>query len=264
MAGVSVVVAIRDEEAQLPGCLRRLDFADEVIVVVDDRTRDDSVRIAEEAGARVIFNSFTGFADLKNSGLDQVRSAWTLVVDADERVGVSLSNEIQTVLDQDVDGFRIPRINYFYGHKMRWGGWRESHIRLVRSGTARYVGDLHEEFRFEAAPPRLANLQAPLHHFTHRSIIDNLRKTAEFANVDARARLEAGAPPVSSGTLYFVAIREVIWRLVVKQGWRDGVPGTIECFYQPLSTLASRARLWELQQSPSIDELYARLEEEIE
>ena len=41
---LSVLMRVRDEEAMLPGCLRRLDFVDEVVAIVDDRTLDRSVR----------------------------------------------------------------------------------------------------------------------------------------------------------------------------------------------------------------------------
>jgi glycosyltransferase involved in cell wall biosynthesis len=264
MSGVSVVVAVRDEASQLPGCLARLGFADEVVVVVDDRTTDQSAAIAEATGARVLHHAFDGFANLKNAGLDAATSEWLLVVDADERVGPSLAREIRSVLDQDVDAFRIPRVNYFYGHRMNFGGWKETHIRLVRRDVARYVGELHETFRFAPSAPRIAALSSPLHHFTHRSIIDNLHKTAVFGDVDASARLADHAPMVTSWRLYLTVLRELLYRLVYKQGWRDGVPGVIECLYQPLSLMSTRARLWELQQSPSIDERYLELEGELE
>lgn len=264
MVGVSAVLAVRDEAAQLPGCLRRLAFADEIVVVVDDRTTDDSVAIAEAAGARVISYTFRDFASLKNAGLDEVRSEWALVVDADERIGTPLAIEIRQALPETADAFRIPRVNYFYGSEMKWGGWKESQVRLVRPTQAHYVGELHETFTFSSRSPVIRDLLSPIHHFTHRSMIDNLNKSAVFGEVDAQARVSNNSRTVTSVGLYYTVLREFFYRLVVKQGWRDGVRGTIECLYQPLSLLATTARLWELQQVPSIEELYAGLEEEIE
>jgi glycosyltransferase involved in cell wall biosynthesis len=241
-----------------------LGFADEVIVVVDSRTTDASPSLARDAGAKVLYHDFAGFAGLKNAGLDAVTSEWALVVDADERVGARLATEITAALSKQCDAYRIPTMNYFYGHQMRWGGWNESHIRLLRTGSARYVGDLHEMFKFVDPGASIGTLSEPLHHFSHTSILDNLRKTASYSDVEARAKAVAGAKPVTSAQLYFIVLREILRRLIVKQGWRDGVPGTIECLYQPLSLVAVRTRLWEIQQSPPIDELYDRLDQSIE
>jgi cellulose synthase/poly-beta-1,6-N-acetylglucosamine synthase-like glycosyltransferase len=57
--GVTIVVIGRDEEAHLPGCfdaIAALDYPHErlEILYVDSGSRDASVRIAAEAGARVI------------------------------------------------------------------------------------------------------------------------------------------------------------------------------------------------------------------
>ena len=96
------------------GCLRHLKFADEVVVIIDERTTDDSVLIAREAGARVFAHKFEGFAEIKNFGLAKVNTEWTLVVDADERIGPELTSEIASVLDQNVDGFDIERRTIFW------------------------------------------------------------------------------------------------------------------------------------------------------
>ena len=56
----------------LPGCLRRLDFVDEVVAIVDDRTLDRSVEILSNAGARVTMVNFEevgGFGGMGNVGL---------------------------------------------------------------------------------------------------------------------------------------------------------------------------------------------------
>ena len=42
MSKLSVCMLARDEAAVLPRCLASLPFADEIVVVVDDRTTDDS------------------------------------------------------------------------------------------------------------------------------------------------------------------------------------------------------------------------------
>lgn len=261
--GLSVVILVRDEDQMLPGCLARLSFADEVVVVVDDRSTDRSEVIARDAGAVVLIHPFRSFADAKNAGLDRTSGEWVLFIDADERVSVALAAEIREALGRPADAYRIPIVNYFYGSRMQHGGWAsERPVRLVRRGAARYTGEIHEvlELLPETKTAELAN---PIAHFSHRSVVDNLRKTAEYAEIQARDLVARGAPPVTGWTLARVVARELTRRLVRRGGWRDGVPGWIEALYQPLSLMSVHARLWEIQQrEPSIPEKYADLEEQ--
>lgn len=262
MTALSVVIAVRDEELMLPGCLRRLHFADELVVVVDDRTTDRSAAVAHAAGAQVLYRRFDGFADLKNAGVDAATGDWILVIDADERVSRALASEIMTAIGGNLDAYRVRRTNYFYGHRMDWGGWQDKPIRLLRRGVGRFVGEIHEVIELAGSHTTVGMLAAPLAHFSHRSVLDNLAKSATFGDVQARALLAEGAPQVTSRRLYATVIVELLHRLVLRRGWRDGVPGVIEALYQPLSMLAVQARLWELQQQPPIDARYAQLEED--
>ena len=53
MPALSALVVVRNEERQLAECLGRLEFADEIVVVLD-RCTDRSKEIAERLGARVL------------------------------------------------------------------------------------------------------------------------------------------------------------------------------------------------------------------
>jgi hypothetical protein len=58
------------------------------------------------------------------------------------------------------------------------------------------------------------------------------------------------------------AIGKELWRhTLVGRGYRDGMPGIVEALYQPFSMFTVYARLWELQQQPSIEERYRLLDE---
>jgi len=258
---LTVVLKVRNEEAMLPGCLRRLDFADEVVAAVDDRTDDRSVEILEAVGVRIALVPFRGFAHLANAGIELATSDWVFLLDADERVSRALAAEIRSAITGPFDGLRVPMANYFHGRRMEFGGWQEHPVRLWRRGAARYAGALHERPVFSVDSPRLGDLASPLPHFSHRSVLDNLEKSVNYVEVQARAQHAAGAPPVTSWQLYRTLIREVGFRLILRRGWRDGVAGVYEALYWPFSHMCAQARLWELQREPPIDEQYRELEE---
>jgi (heptosyl)LPS beta-1,4-glucosyltransferase len=260
-----VLLRVRDEEEMLPACLSRLDFADEIIAIVDDRTIDRSVEILTQAGAEVVMVSFEqvgGFGGMGTVGHDAATSDWVFLLDADERVSQDLAEEIRRAIAEPFDGLRIPIANYFHAVLMEFGGWQEHPTRLWRRGAARTTGAIHDDRpKFNVESPRIGDLREPLHHFSHRSVIDNLAKSTNYVEIQARALLATGAPPVSRWRLLWTLIREIGFRLVLRQGWRDGVAGVYESLYWPFSHMCAQARLWELQRTPTIDTKYLELED---
>ena len=208
MASISVVVAVRDEEAMLPGCVRRLSFADQLVVVVDDRTQDGSAEIAASAGAVVLHETFRGFGNLKNAGMSRATCDWVFVLDADERVSRALAQELRQRVEGPFDAFRVQMANYFHGTLMRGGGWQERPIRVWRREWASYPGAIHERPDFGGRRPRLGQLDAPLVHFSHRTIVDNLRKSANYVEIQANEML-ADSRSVTPRRLYWTLLARI-------------------------------------------------------
>ena len=82
---LSLVVITLDAARELPGCLASAPFAAEAIVV-DSGSRDDTVEIARDRGARVIERALPGFGAQKNFAVGNAAHDWVLCLDADERV----------------------------------------------------------------------------------------------------------------------------------------------------------------------------------
>jgi len=75
-----------------------LTVADEV-VVIDSGSDDDTVRLAEEAGARVVTQDWLGNGKQKRFAEDQCRHQWLLDLDADEIVTSELADEISALFE---------------------------------------------------------------------------------------------------------------------------------------------------------------------
>jgi glycosyltransferase involved in cell wall biosynthesis len=84
-----VVIPARDAATTIGACLRALRSQSippdqyEVIVVVDRESRDGSDRVAQEAGAQVLFSDGSGAAAARNAGIAAARGAWIAFTDAD-------------------------------------------------------------------------------------------------------------------------------------------------------------------------------------
>lgn len=256
----SAVLAVRDEEHTIEGALRLLTFCDQIVVVIDDRTTDRTEEIARRYTDDVYVLPFEGFGRFKNEGVSRASGDWVVFCDADERVTPRLAAQLRRAVAAGTDlwAFKTPTVSFMWGRRMRYGGWRESHVKIVRRDHARHSGDVHEQLAIPTQ--RIGWLGGERWHFSHRSIEENLRKTLHYGALDASERYAAGAPPVSAFTLLRVMLYDFLRRGLRRTGWRDGMPGLIEVIYQPFAMFCHSVMLWERQQGDAIANRYEELE----
>lgn len=93
---ISVYIVASNEEERIPTTLESvMPFADEVFVILDEKSKDNTQKIAESYGAKVIVNDWKGFAMQKAFGAKQCKNDWVLDLDADEEVSVELQAKLQ-------------------------------------------------------------------------------------------------------------------------------------------------------------------------
>src|SRR5690348_13499361 len=95
---VTVVVPVRNEEKNLPECLRRL-TAFKHVVVVDSNSQDQTRSIAEQHGALVLNFAWDGrFPKKRNWTLRNHRfeTSWVLFLDADEYIDEAFVDELRS------------------------------------------------------------------------------------------------------------------------------------------------------------------------
>ena len=155
MLKISACAIVRDEEANMPdwlACMKAL--ADEVIVV-DTGSRDRTVEIAREAGARIEhFPWQDDFAAAKNYALDCCNGEWVAMLDADEYFLPEDIPKVRELVrshhgDSSVLGFLFQRINI---DKDNYGSYINSgpQIRVFRRlPELRYHGRIHENLVYE-------------------------------------------------------------------------------------------------------------------
>src|SRR3989338_8976484 len=124
---LSVVVLAKNEADRLPACLESVAWADEVLVGDDERT-DDTARIAESMGARVVRRRMDFEGRHRNWAHAQARHEWILSLDADERVTPALAQEIAQLFagTPAQELYSVPRRNYIGERWIRFGGWYPS------------------------------------------------------------------------------------------------------------------------------------------
>jgi glycosyltransferase involved in cell wall biosynthesis len=251
MTRVSAVVNTRNEEANLPGCLESLRWADE-IVVVDMQSQDRTVAIATEFGCRVYPHELTDYVEpARNFALAQARNSWVLVVDADERVSPGLAAWLATGLDQtEAAAFRIPRRNFYGRQWIKCCGWfPDSQLRLMKRERARYSGRIH---RAPDVDGPVADLpvrgESYLAHYGFGSLEDRVAKDNKYSTISAQT-MNADRKPIGATGLLARTIWAFVTAYFFQGGIRHGALGVMLACERSLATFLKYAKLWELQQA---------------
>ena len=242
---LTVAIIARNAEPQLGPCLASVAFADEVLVL-DSGSTDATVRVAEAAGARVVQTDWPGYGPQVARGFRESRGAWVLSLDADERIGASLREEIRGAIARGVhDGYRIPRLSEFCGRFIRHGGWRPDHtLRLGRREKSGFTDHfLHAHMTVEGS---IGVLTSSLVHYSYPNMHDVLEKLDRYSTGHARDMHAAGkrgsvSKAVVHGLMAF--IRTYLLRL----GFLDGRHGLMLAVYNAEYTYYKYIKLMFLQ-----------------
>ncbi len=229
---LSVAIIARNEARHIAGCLESVaSLADEIVVVLDSRSCDQTGAICRTYGAQVWIEPWRGFPAQRNRALALCRGTWVLFIDADERVTPELRQAVLHVIRAsafDVAGFWIPRYNIFFGQRLRGGGWYPDHqLRLLRRTRACYDERrlVHELVQVDGSTGQLTG---HLLHYNIEQLGEFWQKQTIYALAEART-LHAEGQRVRWRTFLSAPVREFQRRFFKLGGWRDGALGLFLC-----------------------------------
>ena len=242
---ISLFIIAKNEEKNIQKCILSARDIVHEIIVVDGFSRDKTPQLAKELGAQVYRRRFDGFTNQKNFALSKVNAEWALNLDADERLTPELRKEIEQILpNTHFAGFHIPFANYFLGKKMRFSGLSgETHIRLVRTRKAKYVGGLVHE-GLEVKGP-LGKLKSPINHFSYDTIDTYFHKFNKYTTLAAQ-QMHSNGKRFSLLKLLFILPFEFAKRYVLKLGILDGVRGLFWASFSTFYVFVKYAKLWQI------------------
>lgn len=142
---ISACIIVKDEEEQLPRCLKSIkDYVDEIIVV-DTGSTDRTVGIAKSFGANIYQHPWEGdFSKHQNQSVKYATSDWVFQIDADEELKQG-SGEVlrKAVTNSQIDSILITMISYFNNKSSQL--W-ESKIRVFKNiPSIYYEGIVHQQ-----------------------------------------------------------------------------------------------------------------------
>jgi glycosyltransferase involved in cell wall biosynthesis len=261
-APVSVCVLACDEERELERCLASVDWADEIVVVVDARSRDGSEAVARRLASRVERRAYTGDVAQKSFAVSLAKSEWVFVLDPDEVVTPALGAAMQRALcraaeagrDEAGDarprgdasgivGYEVNRATYHLGRWIRHGDfYPDWKLRLFRRSRARYAGrDPHG--RVEADGP-VSRLEGELEHYSYRDLADQIARI-QFFSTEAAAALDRDGVRFRLRDLVLRPPARFLRSFLLRRGFLDGLPGFVIAVASAFYVFLKYAKLWE-------------------
>ncbi len=228
-------------------CLERLEFADEIVVLLDNCT-DGSREIAARFTDRIVEGAWDIEGERRNTAIAAAAGTWILEIDADERVPPALAREVaETVRTSKADWHLIPVDNYV-GDTLVRHGWgasfgRSAYPGLFRKGAKTWGAErVHPRLSFEGreGPPLVNRID----HYVDRDISDMIRRLDSYSSARARDLRQSG----DIGSLGH-NIRRIFSRFfkcyVSRKGYREGPYGVLIALCAGLYPLLSylKARL---------------------
>jgi glycosyltransferase involved in cell wall biosynthesis len=280
-APVSVVIPTLNEASNLPSCLEHLAWADEVFVV-DSGSTDDTARIAERHGAKVVQFKWDGqWPKKKNWALRNLpfRNDWVLIVDADEWITAELAREIQQVIREPKHvGYYVNRKFIFMGRWIKHCGYYPSwNLRLLKRGAGEYeqltgIGntgsgdnEVHEHIAIRDGS--VGYLDEDMLHFAFPNIHTFMEKHNRYSNWEAAVQfkgVEHGSAVVGNEQLTqrrrlkmlsrkmpFRPTLRFFYSYIWKGGFLDGQAGYVFCRLLAIYEYLSVAKYQELHRAQS-------------
>ncbi len=253
---ISAIILTKNEAENLPECLASVAWADEVLVV-DSLSTDETVAIAERAGARVVQHPFANYAAQRNYAQVQAACDWVFFVDADERVSVALRDEIVALAASGdlarCNAYHIQRVHLISGQwfttppdrpvtpALRASIRRLEVPRLFDRRQARWERALHEEV---VVPEPHEVLNGVIRHYAGTNLALALDQFNSYTSLEA-AYLHSQGKQASMVTALWRGARTFAYHYVI-QGWfRYGENGLLMAAVAGMTKFTNYAKLWE-------------------
>ena len=246
---VTVVVPVKNEAKNLPGCLAKLTrFAK--VYVVDSGSDDGTPDVAEQYGAEIVQFRWDGqFPKKRNWFLEnyELQTDWVLFIDADEFVGDDFCDEVNAAVQSDQHvGYWLTFHNWFMGKLLRYGD-PFSKLALFRPDAGRYERidenrwshldmEIHEHPVLQGT---VGTIRSPIDHDDRRGLESYIDKHNEYSSWEAKRYLALGPPgsPAWSALAprqrlkyrkverWWFPLAYFLVSLIVKRGFLDGRAG---------------------------------------
>lgn len=235
MEKISVAIIAKNASSTLDRCLLSVQkISDDIHVVVDSSTTDDTEKIAKKYRGHVYSRPLKNFSDQRNYASSLCKYSWILSIDTDEWVSTELVSEILScdLGQKEFTAYSVKRLNYIFGkpiYHTNWSPEDDKHIRLFNKDYAFWQGDVHEHIQTRG---KVGSLQNLLHHEVYVSVEQFLDKTNKYTSFE------------SSNSNPLLPMWKFIRHYFVFRGFLDGWHGLFLSYLMAIYGLEVNIKTW--------------------
>jgi glycosyltransferase involved in cell wall biosynthesis len=192
---VTVVVPVKNEEKNLPQCLKLLDDFSEVIVA-DSGSTDATPQITVDFGYRLVDFKWDGhFPKKRNWTLRNIplKNEWVLFLDADEFITDEFKKELIAKINlPEYNGFWVTYSNHFLGKSLKHGiKFKKLPLFRVSKGEYEFIDEdawshldmeVHEHPIIEG---NVGKIKSPIIHLDFKGLSHYIAKHNEYSTWEA-------------------------------------------------------------------------------
>ena len=208
MITISGLIITFNEEKNIARCIKSMQPVCDEIVVIDSGSTDRTVQIANELGARTIYNPFEGHIEQKNYAISKAKFDYVLSLDADEELDTELIRNI-TKLKSTIlhDGIMFNRLTRYVDKWIYHCDWYpDTKLRLWRKGRGQWGGTNPHDIVVMASNAKVKKISGNLKHYSYNSISEHIDQTNKFTTIAAKAAYQNGV----RSSLFKIATRPIL------------------------------------------------------
>ncbi|MBO6179203.1 MAG: glycosyltransferase family 2 protein [Selenomonadaceae bacterium] len=219
---LTIVIIVYNEEKNIEGAILSARLFDAEILVIDSASTDNTRKIAQSLGAKVVESGIEkDFAAKRNLAKEYATTPWLFHLDADERVTPPLAEAVKKAVEGSFYLYEIKRVTTSLGGAHKFGSLSPDYVRRLMPKEAEWVGKVHEhpECGYETR-----RLQGFITHEPYENWSAWLKKVENYTTIwanDARkkGKKASALTPFSRAAFGFVKM------YFLKGGFLDGVLG---------------------------------------
>ncbi len=247
---ISSLTIAKNEAENIRRCIISLkNFADEIIVLVDSESSDETLQIVKEENVNYEVVDWEGFSKTKQRGVLIAENNWILWIDADEVISDGLQKEILEwkKIQPEFEVYSFPRKANFLGRWIEHSGWYPGRItRLFNKNKISFNNNtVHEGLNISGD---IGEFKHDILHYTDPNIFHYFQKFNKYTSLAAK-ELNAKNKKFKLSDILIRPLFLFFKMFILRSGFRDGIQGFMLAVFSSTYVFTKYCKLWEIQQN---------------